>query len=123
MENIAILKVLADDTRMRLVRLLLTHNFCVRALARKLKISEAAVSQHLRVLREAGLLTGEKKGYFMHYGVNREMLHNLARELDALAELECSLCSPAHGGCCEAESSKCHTHKNVPCYCGDGEDD
>ena len=53
MEYISILKVLADETRLKLGRLLLTHNFCVRALARKLKISEAAVSQHLRVLREA----------------------------------------------------------------------
>ena len=123
MEHMSILKLLADETRLKLVRLLLTHNFCVRALARKLKISEAAVSQHLKVLREAGLLVGEKKGYFMHYGVNREMLHSLAMELDVLAALECRPCSPAHGGCCESESAKCHTHRNVPCHCGDGDDD
>ena len=123
MEYISILKVLADDTRLKLVQLLLTHNFCVRALARKLQISEAAVSQHLKILRQAGLLVGEKKGYFMHYGVDREALRALARELDALAALECRPCSPAHGGCCEAESSKCHTQRNVPCHCGDGDDD
>ena len=122
MEHIQLLKVLADETRMKLVRLLLTHNFCVRALARKLKISEAAVSQHLKVLREAGLLVGEKKGYFMHYGVNREMLHSLARELDALAELECRPCSPAQGGCGSDESARCYNQKDSVCRCGDGED-
>ena len=123
MESLQILKVLADETRLKLVRLLLTHNFCVRALARKLKISEAAVSQHLKVLREAGLLVGEKKGYFMHYGVNRDVLHSLARELDALAELECRPCSPTHGGCGESESAKCYNQKGSTCHCGDGEDD
>ena len=56
------LKALSDETRMKIVILLLKNNYCVRALAKELKISEAAVSQHLKVLREAGLLTGEKKG-------------------------------------------------------------
>ena len=67
--------------------LLLKNNCCVRALAGKLQISEAAVSQHLKVLREAGLLTGEKKGYFMHYKVNQNALHQLAAEIDALANM------------------------------------
>ncbi|MGM9662032.1 MAG: ArsR/SmtB family transcription factor [Oscillospiraceae bacterium] len=123
MEHMPVLKVLADDTRMRIVTLLLAHNYCVRALARKLHISEAAVSQHLKVLREAGLLEGEKKGYFMHYGVNREALRGLAEELSALAGTECKACSPAQGGCGTAEAAKCHNQKCRPCHCGDGEDD
>ena len=40
------LKALSDETRMKLVILLLKNNYCVRALAKELKISEAAVSQH-----------------------------------------------------------------------------
>ena len=88
MEKTSALKALADDTRMKIVTLLLQHNYCVRALAGKLGISEAAVSQHLKILREEGLLAGEKKGYFMHYEVNRDALHELAREIDALADLE-----------------------------------
>ena len=59
-------KALADENRLLLLRLLLRRNCCVRALARQLDISEAAVSQHLKVLREAGLIFGEKCGYFMH---------------------------------------------------------
>lgn len=119
MENIALLKALADETRLKLVRLLLTRHFCVRALARKLGISQAAVSQHLKVLREAGLLTGEKKGYFMHYGVNRERLRELAGMLNDLAALECRPCSPAHGGCGEGEGAKCYQQRDSVCHCGD----
>ena len=53
--NIAAFKALADENRMLILRLLLRRNCCARALARQLDISEAAVSQHLKVLREAGL--------------------------------------------------------------------
>ena len=47
-------KALSDESRFKLVNLLLTHDFCVGALAHHLKISEAAVSQHLKHLREVG---------------------------------------------------------------------
>ncbi len=122
METVQLLKALADETRLKLVHLLLTHNFCVRALARKLQISEAAVSQHLKVLREAGLLTGEKKGYFMHYGVSRDILQDLAGQLNELAALQCRPCSPVKGGCDSDESARCYNQKDSVCRCGDGED-
>ncbi len=122
METVQLLKALSDETRLKLLHLLLTHNFCVRALARKLKISEAAVSQHLKVLREAGLLTGEKKGYFVHYGVSRDVLRALAGELNGLAELECRPCSPDKGGCGSDESARCYNQKDSVCRCGDGDD-
>lgn len=50
-------------------------------------MSEAAVSQHLGRLREAGLVRGEKRGYWTHYAVERDKLDELAgllRELTAL---------------------------------------
>lgn len=115
MEKSVVLKAIADETRMKIITLLLQHNYCVRALARKLEISEAAVSQHLKVLREAGLLAGEKKGYFMHYDVNRNVLHKLAREIEALAKIEREVCSPEQGGCQNKEAEKCHNHDMVSC--------
>ena len=71
-------KALADENRLLLLHLLLRRNCCVRALARQLDISEAAVSQHLKVLREAGLIFGEKCGYFMHYTSIARRLKNSA---------------------------------------------
>lgn len=59
MDRSLVLKAIADETRMKILTLLLEHNYCVRALARSLELSEAAISQHLKVLREAGLLIGE----------------------------------------------------------------
>ncbi|MGI6315473.1 MAG: ArsR/SmtB family transcription factor [Christensenellales bacterium] len=97
-----VLKAIADETRMSILNLLLRHNYCVRALANELQLTEATVSQHLKVLREAGLLAGEKRGYFMHYTVERPVLHALAKEIRALADIEQEACQPKNRDECPA---------------------
>ena len=92
---------------MRLFRLLLQRSYCVGALARKLEISESAVSQHLKLMREAGLVRGEKRGYHVHYAVDRAAVESSAGALLALAKETPSPCTPAHGGCDEAEALHC----------------
>jgi ArsR family transcriptional regulator len=74
-----LLKALADETRFRLVGLLLSHDLCVGALACRLRISNAAVSQHLRVLRQVGLVRGEKRGYWTHYAVDRDQIRRMGK--------------------------------------------
>jgi Predicted transcriptional regulators len=115
MDKMQILKAIADDTRMKILRLLLSHNYCVRSLARNLSLSEATISQHLKVMREAGLLVGEKRGYYMHYNVKRDVLHKLGREIDALATIEGENCSLEKGHCKPGEFMKC----NVIAVCDD----
>lgn len=78
---ISVLKTLADETRFQIINLLLTHDLCVGALASQLKISKAAVSQHLQILRKAGLVRGEKRGYWTHYIVDKHAIHQIAEEL------------------------------------------
>ncbi|MBW2112873.1 MAG: winged helix-turn-helix transcriptional regulator [Deltaproteobacteria bacterium] len=75
------LKALGDKTRFRMIRLLLTHDLCVGALADHLGMSKAAVSQHLQILRKAGLVKGEKRGYWTHYGVDKDVIHRIAEAL------------------------------------------
>lgn len=84
--EIDVLKALADNTRYEIIKLLLRREFCVRALSRRLGISEPAVSQHLKVLRSAHLVKGHKKGYFTHYSVDREKLKELSNRLAGLCE-------------------------------------
>ena len=66
--------VLSVETRVRMIKLLKSHPLCVNALARQLGITPAAVSQHLRVLRDAGVVSGIKHGYYVHYRLNTEVL-------------------------------------------------
>lgn len=85
-KDLLILKGLADKNRYQIVNLLLKHDFCVGALAHNLKITKAAVSQHLQILRKAGIVTGEKRGYWTHYSVNKQILHEISDTLKALAD-------------------------------------
>ena len=82
-----IFKALSDPTRLRLVKLLSDQSvtmcqgtcddqkfLCVNALAHKLGVSQSAVSQHLRVLRQVGLVSGDRRGSFMHYSLDQDGL-------------------------------------------------
>jgi ArsR family transcriptional regulator len=79
------LKALADENRLNILRMLLNSELCVGALAKHLGISKPAVSQHLQKLRKAGLVKGEKRGYWTHYMVDRQALVRIAAELNELS--------------------------------------
>jgi len=69
-----ICKILSVDTRIRILQLLKNHALCVGALSARLDVTQGAVSQHLRILRDAGLVVFEKRGYFVHYRLNEKTL-------------------------------------------------
>ncbi|WP_425448261.1 ArsR/SmtB family transcription factor [Dethiothermospora halolimnae] len=91
MEIVKQLKALGDETRLKIIILLLNKKFCVRSLAKKLNISQSAVSQHLKLLRDCNLVQGEKKGYWVHYDVKKQELSNLAKSINKLINLDISL--------------------------------
>ena len=73
-----IFKALSDPTRLRLIQLLSQCQegvckggpLCVNALAHQLGVTQSAVSQHLRILRQAGMVRGVRHGSFMHYSLD-----------------------------------------------------
>lgn len=69
-----VFRVLSVDTRVHIVQLLKERSLCVNALASMLGVTPAAVSQHLRVLRDADLVLADKQGYYVHYRINEETL-------------------------------------------------
>jgi ArsR family transcriptional regulator len=77
--------VFADPTRLKLLRLLLQQNksaaLCVNALAYRLGVTQSAISQHLKVLKSAGLVKGERRGYRTHYFINQETLIQAQRQI------------------------------------------
>ena len=81
------LKALADEKRFGILQLLMAGDLCVGALAGRLGVSKPAVSQHLKILREAGLIKGEKRGYWVHYTVEKEALIQMAEKLQKLSEI------------------------------------
>ncbi len=86
MNMVKILKAIGEENRLQIIRLLLRSDLCVGALARTLNISKPAVSQHLKILREAGLVRGEKLGYWTHYKVEKELIRESSHYLQELIE-------------------------------------
>jgi len=77
-EATQIFKALSDPTRLGLIQLLVQQErgsaLCVMALADRLEVSQPAVSQHLRVLRNVGLVRGERRGFRVHYFLDEDEL-------------------------------------------------
>lgn len=57
-----------------MLELLKSQTLCVNDLAQALEVSAAAVSQHLRVLRDADLVAAERRGYFVYYRAKKKTL-------------------------------------------------
>lgn len=53
--DINIIHAITEPTKFQIIRLLMRHNYCVRALSKKLGISEPAVSQQLNILKKDGI--------------------------------------------------------------------
>ena len=67
MELDRMLKALGEPTRLKIYQALLERKHCVRSLSKKLGISESAISQHMKIMKAADLVYGEKFGYHTHY--------------------------------------------------------
>lgn len=70
---------LADPVRLALLRRLLEGEACVRDLVAVVGVKQPAVSKHLAVLEEAGLVRGRRAGGFVIYGVADPVVGELCR--------------------------------------------
>jgi ArsR family transcriptional regulator len=79
-------KAVGHPVRVHILRTLLSRRVCTcRELVEVLPLAQATVSQHLKVLREAGLVTCEADGTSRCYRVNTGALARLKNAVDALA--------------------------------------
>lgn len=82
MTNVNSWTALGDPTRRAIFELLVEHPCSVTELARDLPVSRSAVSQHLKVLKEAGLVADTPAGKLRIYRVEPDGLAALRTELD-----------------------------------------
>lgn len=101
MDTALLLKSLGDPTRFMIFQQILTRKHCVRSLSKKMSISESAVSQHMKILREAGLVYGERFGYHIHYLPSQEALDFLTDEFAKMKDLSMQLCRDPRACNCE----------------------
>lgn len=90
MRNAAeLFKIFCVDKRIEIIGHLKNGPMNVNSLADVLKISSSAVSQHLRVLKSAGLVRDQRKGYWIHYSLNRESLEKARQRLNRICTCGC----------------------------------
>lgn len=90
-EQAALFAALADPTRLKLLQILLHQSppgcRCVNNLCHLLGVSQPAISQHLRVLKAAGLVTGERRGFRIHYLIDPEGLKRCQKTISSVLQV------------------------------------
>jgi ArsR family transcriptional regulator len=81
----ALMKAMAEPIRWRILELLVTEEQCVCHLVEALEVPQPLVSHHLKVLREAGLVTGERHSYWVYYRLVSNTVLALGEHLSAMA--------------------------------------
>ncbi len=85
-----IFKVLAVETRVRIIELLKSKGpLGVNNIAELVGITPSAVSQHLKILKQAGLVRNERKGYWIPYSIDEEALANCRQVLNEVCTCGC----------------------------------
>lgn len=92
-----ILKLLGDKTRLTMMKLMDDHACCVCEFVEIFQMSQPAISQHLRKLKDLGLVEEERKGQWIFYSVNKgneyysfikDILEKLPSQNEKIRELE-----------------------------------
>lgn len=88
-EAAELFKLLSVDKRIEIIELLKKEPMSVNAIAQALKISQSAVSQHLRTLKSAGLVKDERQGYWIYYSLNKDALEKCRERLNRICTCGC----------------------------------
>ncbi|CAL9280086.1 metalloregulator ArsR/SmtB family transcription factor [Streptomyces olindensis] len=81
-----LIRVLADPLRLRIVTLLAKETLCTTHLVEETGARQTNLSNHLRVLREAGVVETEPCGRYTYYKLRPDVIAQLAEQLGDLAE-------------------------------------
>ncbi|MDK2940631.1 MAG: hypothetical protein PWP56_144 [Acetobacterium sp.] len=84
--SVKIFKALGHPIRLQIVKSLLVESRCVCDLNLSFDFSQANLSQHLKILREAGILESKKIGVEMHYQVKLKGIAKLLSTMDQTVE-------------------------------------
>ncbi|BDM69403.1 transcriptional regulator [Streptomyces nigrescens] len=81
-----LIRVLADPLRLKIVHLLARETLCTTHLVEETGAKQTNLSNHLRVLREAGVVETEPCGRFTYYKLRPDVIAALAGQFTELAE-------------------------------------
>lgn len=80
-ETLCLLKTIADETRLKILRALFEKDLYVELLAERLNLSQATVSFHMKKLMQAGLVDARREQYYTVYSLRREVFGHSLEDL------------------------------------------
>ncbi len=90
LEPSEIFKVLSVETRVKILERLKAHGPSgAKDIAATIGVSTAAVSQHLKILKQAGLVRSERKGYWIPYSIDEKAMENCRQLLNEVCTCGC----------------------------------
>jgi len=88
LKNMAkVLKSLGDEKRLKIIKMLasnINEVFCVSDLAQQLCISQPAASQHIKVLKNIGILEENRRGFRVFYSINSDVLTEYRKDIEEM---------------------------------------
>jgi len=85
-----IFKVLSVETRVKIIELLKAQGpLGAKDISATIGITTAAVSQHLKILKQAGLVRSERKGYWIPYSIDEKAMENCRQILNEVCTCGC----------------------------------
>jgi ArsR family transcriptional regulator len=88
LKNMAeVLKSLGDEKRLKIIKILASNVnevFCVSDVAQQLGISQPAASQHIKILKNIGILEENRRGFRVFYTINLDVLTEYKKDIDEL---------------------------------------
>jgi DNA-binding transcriptional ArsR family regulator len=90
LESFEMFKALAVETRVKILDLLKAQGpLGAKEIGKQLRITPAAASQHLKILKQAGLVRSERQGYWIPYSINAEALEKYRQRLTQVCTCGC----------------------------------
>lgn len=83
-EYVVLFKALADETRLKIVKMLVEEGKCPCHILKEFNITQPTLSYHTKILSEAGIIEATRKGALMECRVNAEKIKQIQKLFDAL---------------------------------------
>ena len=81
-----VFKALGHPIRYKIVKFLMDGPKCVCKLNENIEFSQSNLSQHLKILKDSGILKSEKVGLNIHYSIADESIHELIKAADKFVQ-------------------------------------
>jgi ArsR family transcriptional regulator len=79
-----LMKALADESRLTILIMLQAGEMCVCEILEALNFSQPAVSHHLKILKQAGMITDHREGKWVYYSLNTRVIKDMSRHLQRM---------------------------------------